>query len=239
LPANRSRRYESGSSLLQLTNLHGDVVATVPNHVPTATDAAGASTTAYFETTEYGAARDPAAMARYGWLGGARRSGDALASLVLTGARLYNPATGRFLQRDPVPGGSANDYDYCSGDPVNCDDASGKSSKLPTSKHMFNSYEWKRCGRHPAQCLDYVTVSIKVFKKVKKVFGNKKHTQGKRNAYRHCLWQALLTYRMGSSNANLGQQAGKYKTEKNAWKFICKWCKDLLNRGALNTNGGE
>jgi hypothetical protein len=36
-----------------------------------------------------------------------------------------DPATGRFLQTDPVPGGSANNYDYCNGDPVNCYDLAG------------------------------------------------------------------------------------------------------------------
>lgn len=42
------------------------------------------------------------------------------------GARLYNPTTGRFLQVDPVSSGSANDYDYCNGDPINCTDLDGR-----------------------------------------------------------------------------------------------------------------
>jgi RHS repeat-associated protein len=45
--------------------------------------------------------------------------------VVLMGARLYNPATGRFLQVDPVFGGSANAYDYVDQDPVNASDLSG------------------------------------------------------------------------------------------------------------------
>jgi hypothetical protein len=40
--------------------------------------------------------------------------------------RLYNPATGRFLQKDPVYGGSCNAYDYVCGDPVNSTDVSGQ-----------------------------------------------------------------------------------------------------------------
>jgi RHS repeat-associated protein len=48
----------------------------------------------------------------YGWLGAAQRSGNALAGLVVMGVRLYNPATGRFLSVDPVPGGNANAYTY-------------------------------------------------------------------------------------------------------------------------------
>ncbi|WP_239335448.1 RHS repeat-associated core domain-containing protein [Frankia sp. CiP3] len=42
------------------------------------------------------------------------------------GVRLYNPLTGRFLQVDPVVGGNANAYDYCTGDPINCTDLDGR-----------------------------------------------------------------------------------------------------------------
>ncbi len=41
------------------------------------------------------------------------------------GARLYSPATGRFLQVDPVYGGSCNAYDYTCQNPVNGSDLTG------------------------------------------------------------------------------------------------------------------
>ncbi|MFL6098563.1 MAG: DNRLRE domain-containing protein [Actinomycetales bacterium] len=110
LDGNLAALQDQGSStpILQLTNLHGDVIATVPD------DTGATGTDAYFESTEYGAARDTNATSpsRYGWLGGKQRSTDDLAGVVLMGARLYNPATGRFLSVDPEAGGSANDYAY-------------------------------------------------------------------------------------------------------------------------------
>jgi hypothetical protein len=41
------------------------------------------------------------------------------------GARLYDPYTGRFTSTDPIPGGSANNYDYCNQDPINNLDLGG------------------------------------------------------------------------------------------------------------------
>jgi hypothetical protein len=41
------------------------------------------------------------------------------------GARSYVPQLGRFLQPDPIPGGSANAYSYTFGDPVNATDPTG------------------------------------------------------------------------------------------------------------------
>ncbi|MFE2914063.1 RHS repeat-associated core domain-containing protein [Kitasatospora indigofera] len=69
--------------------------------------------------------QDGQAQVRYGWLGGKQRSAEALDGDILMGARLYSPALGRFLQIDPVPGGNASPYDYCTGDPVNCTDLDG------------------------------------------------------------------------------------------------------------------
>lgn len=43
------------------------------------------------------------------------------------GARAYNSSTGRFSQVDPVPGGSANAYDYALQNPITNTDPTGKT----------------------------------------------------------------------------------------------------------------
>ena len=73
-----------------------------------------------------GAGAPNAPPVRYGWLGAAQRSGEALGGVILMGVRLYHPGTGRFASVDPVPGGSASAYDYCNADPVNCTDLNGE-----------------------------------------------------------------------------------------------------------------
>ncbi|WP_188317016.1 PA14 domain-containing protein [Solihabitans fulvus] len=66
----------------------------------------------------------------FGWLGQHERPVEHLAGqqAIEMGARVYLPILGRFLQLDPVPGGSANDYDYVNADPVNGLDLAGTFS---------------------------------------------------------------------------------------------------------------
>jgi RHS repeat-associated protein len=104
----------------QLTDLHGDVVATVDNAPGAATLA---SATAYHE---YGATADGSAQDRYGWLGAKLRPTETFTGLILMGVRIYNTITGRFLQVDPIPGGSAGPYLYPT-NPVTLLDLDGKS----------------------------------------------------------------------------------------------------------------
>jgi RHS repeat-associated protein len=104
----------------QITNLHGDITATI-----TGTDQVLDATSL---TNEYGILTNPtqAATQRYGWLGAKQRPADNPAGIILMGVRLYNPTTGRFLQVDPVPGGSATRYDYTDQDPINRYDVDGR-----------------------------------------------------------------------------------------------------------------
>ncbi|WKU03523.1 RHS repeat-associated core domain-containing protein [Micromonospora sp. HUAS LYJ1] len=125
---------DSGQVDWQITSLHGDLVA--------ALHAGDEGLSRTSETTEYGTPRnsDDIGKQRYGWLGAKQRAADTPSGMLLMGVRLYNTATGRFLQVDPVYGGSANPYEYCGADPVNCSDLDGKRAECGCS----SDYGWKR-----------------------------------------------------------------------------------------------
>ncbi|MFI7140061.1 DNRLRE domain-containing protein [Streptomyces massasporeus] len=108
---------KTGGTVLQLTNIHGDVSLVLP------LDTSVAPTV--LDTDEYGNSKVGQTAARYDWLGSQGVSKDALGGLLVTGVRGYNPATGLFLSPDPVVGGNANAYGYPT-DPINYMDADGR-----------------------------------------------------------------------------------------------------------------
>ncbi|MDX2647904.1 hypothetical protein PV341_30900 [Streptomyces sp. PA03-1a] len=108
----------TGNVVLQLTDIHGDTTVQLP------LDTAQAPVALAYD--EYGNAENGTFAGRYGWLGSKQRSSETITGTILMGVRLYDPTTGRFMSVDPVPGGNANAYEYCSGDPVNRLDLDGR-----------------------------------------------------------------------------------------------------------------
>jgi RHS repeat-associated protein len=107
------------TATLMLENLHGDLVAEA-NTSPTAT-----GVTKTHQADEFGVPQDVGG-GRFGWLGAMeRRTMFADSGVISMGVRAYVPGLGRFTSPDPIPGGSANAYDYANQDPVNLTDPTG------------------------------------------------------------------------------------------------------------------
>jgi RHS repeat-associated protein len=105
-------------------NIHGDVMAVADNN------GAKQGATKTYDPNGVALAGLPdnsAGNFDYGWLGSAQRPIEHAGSLatIEMGARQYVPSIGRFLEVDPVEGGSCNDYDYACGDPINGSDLTG------------------------------------------------------------------------------------------------------------------
>ncbi len=126
-----------GAILYPLYNPHGDTWAT------TNTSGTIVTTTSY---DEYGnplqAPTGNENLDRYGWLANQQREWDPETNITLMGARGYDPSLGRFLSVDPVYGGSANHYDYTSGDPVNGLDLDGNGLRSWVKKHTPKPVQW-------------------------------------------------------------------------------------------------
>jgi len=124
---------DAGILTYQLDDVEGSVVAVA------ASSAGGSGPISRTETDEFGNVTtsgtpvigNTKGVPAYGWLGGHERATDFGQSQgsggpVEMGARAYLPAVGRFLQVDPVDGGSANSYDYAFQNPMNVQDLSGQ-----------------------------------------------------------------------------------------------------------------
>ena len=146
LPGGVAVTFRSGSQVWSYPNMHGDTVVI--------TDGSGTKqgvTRTYDpfgNTTGQPLVDNSEGAMDFAMLGEHQRPTEhesGLATTVEMGARQYDPVLGRFLEVDPIEGGSANDYDYVNADPINDQDLTGlgpypDSCRIPYARWMF-----KRC----------------------------------------------------------------------------------------------
>jgi RHS repeat-associated protein len=120
-------QHNGETPVLQLPNLHGDIIATAYDSETQTTLASSIA-----EPSEYGipATEKPP---KYSWLGAHELPTELSSGATVMGARSYIPQLGRFLQPDPQPGGSANAYAYTHDNPLNETDLSGNWTLNQTS----------------------------------------------------------------------------------------------------------
>lgn len=127
LPGGVTITVRSTGNVWSYPNLHGDIAATA-----TQTGVKN-GTTARFDPngnqTSGSVADNSTGNFDNRWLGQYQRPTETepgLEPIIEMGARQYSPRLGRFLETDPVTGGSANAYAYTFGDPTNTNDITGK-----------------------------------------------------------------------------------------------------------------
>ena len=127
LPGGALYTWRAATPVWSYANTHGDIVATantagVKQGPTRAYDPYGQPLTTTAEIDNSAGEFD------YGWLGEHQRPLEHQSGaipVIEMGARQYDPYLGRFIEVDPVEGGSANDYDYTNADPINSTDLDG------------------------------------------------------------------------------------------------------------------
>ena len=127
LPGGALYTWRSSTPVWSYANTHGDIVVTantagVKQGPTRAYDPYGQPLTTAAEVDNSAGEFD------YGWLGEHQRPLEhhsGAIPVIEMGARQYDPFLGRFIEVDPVEGGSANDYDYTNADPINATDLDG------------------------------------------------------------------------------------------------------------------
>ena len=122
------------------------------------------------------------------------------------GARIYDPALGRFLQVDPIEGGSCNAYDYVCGNPVGLTDLDGQKVGPHQAKRCALPWNINKCKR-----------SFRTYRGKAEKAGDGVGSlgPGRSNALRQAVYAALNSKTNGSGFAKAHLHA--HEQDNDAW----------------------
>ncbi len=189
---------------LQLTNLHDDVTAEA------SPEASSSQLTVLGDSDAFGSPRQQTDR-RQAWLGAKQRPTELKTGIIAMGVRTYVPALGRFLQTDPVQGGSSNAYDYAYQDPVNVTDLDGRFPWVAAAlvaRVAYKGYRAYRAGRRVnPRVVHSAHHAFKGSPSARKVGRFRKHTQLN-------TWNA----RTGQASVRRRPFGRWYKIKRPTWK---------------------
>jgi RHS repeat-associated protein len=206
LPGGVTAELRGSASSWSYPNIHGDIITTA--------DGAGTRAAGLAIYDPFGQVEDPttgllgtmtanqagpdtqSGSADYGWLGQHQKLSEHLGSIatIEMGARQYVAALGRFLQVDPIEGGTDSDYTYVT-DPTNafdldgmkcmptkCYGQNGKPLPKPKTPAKVHTNGRPQCSQHIARaCTPKLMTkrqSRKFLKQLSSVSGNVSYVAG-------------------------------------------------------------
>lgn len=214
--------------VFQLSDLHGDVVATADDDI----EATELLSVQSFD--EYGNPKEGNPKAeltpKFGWLGAKSRRTELPSGVIQMGVRSYVPALGRFLTRDPVFGGSANAYEYAGGDPVNNFDLSGECyvTRRP-SPGKCKKRDMKKRERRKARSVSRRSVTIVLIERRGGSVPNTGCSRTLKDAldYVHDKVGGGVK-KIGNGFASLTLSGPEYKAARRAFTLSMAWSPDRL-----------
>jgi len=138
----------------------------------------------------------------YGWHGTAQRPLEHQTGAIPTiemGARQYDPALGRFLETDPIEGGTPNDYVH-PGDPINGSDLTGENMRR-NQLAWCNTFGATACGIAVWAAREALNLSDRIQRDLKTAKWSKFARNQIANAIQHAYWMGLVSYWVSKSAA--------------------------------------
>jgi RHS repeat-associated protein len=150
----------------------------------------------------------------YGWLGQHQRPLEhepGLQPIVEMGARQYSPLLSRFLEVDPIEGGSANDYDYVNGDPTNNLDLAGTCKKR---RGVWGALRGAACHAGNVVTKNRVAKGAGRAARATAGWAGRNFSAHGLNNTRNSVWHGLIRNKW---------TGGYLRAKAQAWKSATKW----------------